>query len=75
MRGIAQSTGGAARCPFSTRKLAMHDSVRSYFPNLFIIFTATTAVMLPATTAVLAAENDELHEVETKYIFWNFTVA
>src|SRR5262249_36656766 len=58
----------------STRKLAMHHSVRRYFQNLFIIFTATTAVLLPATIAVQAAENDELHEVETKYIFGNFTV-
>ena len=30
--------------------------------------------MLPATIAVRTAENDELHEVETKYIFGNFTV-
>jgi hypothetical protein len=59
---------------FSTRKLATHDSVRRHFQNLFIVFTATTAVMLPATIAVQAAENDELHEVETKYIFGNFTV-
>jgi hypothetical protein len=47
----------------------MHHSVRRYFQNLFIIFTATAAVTLPATIAVQAAENDELHEVETKYIF------
>src|SRR5215472_5616858 len=58
----------------STRKLAMHHSVRRYFQNLFIIFTATAAVTLPATIAVQAAENDELHEVETKYIFGSFTV-
>src|SRR5215472_18481334 len=58
---------------FSTR-IAMHNSVRRYFQNLFIIFTATTAVLLPATIAVQAAENDEFHEVETKYIFGNFTV-
>src|SRR5215472_11799266 len=58
---------------FSTR-IAVHNSVRRYFQDLFIIFTATTAVLLPATIAVQAAENDELHEVETKYIFGNFTV-
>src|SRR5262249_46485484 len=59
---------------FSTRKLAMHNGVRRYLQNLFIIFTVTTAVMLPATIAVQAAENDELHEIETKYIFGTFTV-
>jgi hypothetical protein len=58
----------------STRKIAMRNSVRRFFQNLFIIFTATIAVMLPATIAVRAAENDELHEIETKYIFGTFTV-
>jgi hypothetical protein len=58
----------------STRKIAMRKCVRRFFQNLFIIFTAATAVMLPATIAVRAAENDELHEIETKYIFGTFTV-
>ena len=59
---------------FSTRKLLMNNSVCSYFQKLFVIFTATIAIMLPATIAVQAAENDQLHEVETKYIFGTFTV-
>jgi hypothetical protein len=45
-----------------------------FFQHFFVIFTATTAVMVPATIAVRAAENDELHEIETKYIFGTFTV-
>ena len=60
--------------PFSTRKITMRSRARRFFQNLFIIFTATTAVLLPATIAVRAAENDELHEIETKYIFGTFTV-
>jgi hypothetical protein len=52
----------------------MRSRARRFFQNLFVIFTATTAVMLPATIAVRAAENDELHEIETKYIFGTFTV-
>jgi len=52
----------------------MRNNVRRFFQNLFIIFTATTAIVLPPTVAVQAAENDELHEIETKYIFGTFTV-
>ena len=52
----------------------MRSRARRFFQNLFITFTATTAVMLSATIAVRAAENDELHEIETKYIFGTFTV-
>jgi hypothetical protein len=58
----------------STRKIAMRSRARRFFQNLFIIFTATTAVMLPATIGVRAAENNEPHEIETKYIFGTFTV-
>src|SRR5437667_889018 len=58
----------------SIRKITMRSRTRRFFQNLFIIFTATTAVMLSATIAVGAAENDELHEIETKYIFGTFTV-
>ena len=58
----------------STQKIAMRNSVRRFFQHFFVIFTATTAVMVPATIAVRAAENDELHEIETKYIFGTFTV-
>src|SRR5690349_21479874 len=59
---------------FSTRTIAMRNNVRGFFQDLFIISTATTAVMLLTTIAVQAAENDELHEIETKYIFGTFTV-
>jgi hypothetical protein len=58
----------------NTQKFAMCNRTRRLVQRLIHILAATTAIMLPATIAVRAEEKDELHEIETKYIFGTFTV-
>jgi hypothetical protein len=47
---------------------------RESIPRLFARFTAAATFMLVATVAARAQGADAFHEVETKYIFGNFTV-
>src|ERR1700747_3609111 len=47
---------------------------RESIPRLFARFSAAATLMLVATLAARAQSADAFHEVETKYIFGNFTV-
>src|ERR1700746_3886871 len=47
---------------------------RESIPRLFARFSAAATLMLVATRAARAQNADAFHEVETKYIFGNFTV-
>jgi hypothetical protein len=50
------------------------SDARESIPRLFARFTAAATLMLGATVAARAQGADAFHEVETKYIFGNFTV-
>jgi hypothetical protein len=50
------------------------SDARESIPRLFARFSAAATLMLVSTVATWAQSADAFHEVETKYIFGNFTV-
>jgi hypothetical protein len=67
-------SGGDHAMLFDTQKISMKCRAASSIYQRFVILAAAAAMTMTATIVARAQDSSAFHEIETKYIFGNFTV-